>query len=109
MNDLQHGNRLHRTTLMWSSVGVLYIMLGLASAGLFLLESGSRLQVIGIVCTVVGFYFLTLLVMSWRKQERMMGMQPPGPIPSPASAKTRLPFRIAGLVLAIAALATGCF
>lgn len=94
---------------MWSSVGVLYIMLGLASAGLFLLESGSRLQVIGIVCTVAGFYLLTLLFRSWRKQERMMGMQPPGPMPSPPSSRTRLPFRIAGIVIAIPALASGCF
>ena len=90
------------------SIGMLYIMLGLASVGLLFLESGSRLQVVGLVCTVVGFYLLTLLFMSWRKQERMLAMLPPAPMPSPAPPKTRLPFLLAGVVLAIPMLASGC-
>jgi hypothetical protein len=109
MNDHKSANRRRRKTMMRVSVVVLYIMLGLATIGLLFLESGSRLQVVGLVCTVVGFYLLTLLVICWRKQERTLGTPPPCPMPSPAPPKTRLPFRVAGIMIAIPALASGCF
>jgi hypothetical protein len=94
---------------MWVSVVVPYIMLGLASAGLLFIESGSQVQVVGLVCAVVGFYLLTLLVFSWRKQERALATPLQCPMPSPAPPKTRLPFRVAGIIIAIPALASGCF
>ena len=108
MSDLQSANCQCRKTLMWLYMGVLYLMLGLAVAILFSVENTARLKVVGSVCTIAGFYFLTLLVIGWRKQERTLRTPPPGSTPSPAPSRTRLPFRIAGIVLAILMLATGC-
>jgi hypothetical protein len=73
------------------------------------LESSAGLQVVGLVCTVGGFHLLALLVIGWHKQERTIGIQPLAPMPSPAPPKTRLPFRVAGIMLAIPSLASGCF
>jgi hypothetical protein len=93
---------------MWFNMGVFYILLGLSVIGLLFLEIGPLPRVIGIVCALAGFYLLTLLLIGWRKKARTPGAQPPAAVPCPAPTKTRLPFRIAGVVLAIVSLPSGC-
>lgn len=94
---------------MWFSMSVLYIMLGLSVVALFFLESSPLFNVIGIVCALVGSYLVTLIVISWWKQERTLRTQARTPMLSIAPPKTRLHFRIAGVMIGIAMLASGCF
>jgi NADH:ubiquinone oxidoreductase subunit 4 (subunit M) len=107
MIDLQSANHRRRNSLMWSSIGVLYVMLGLAVVILFSLEGAERLRVVGSVCAAAGFYFLTLLVISWCRQKRTLGIALPEPTPPSARAKTRLQFRITGIALAILLILIG--
>ena len=109
MNELPSGKGRLRKTLMGLCFGVLYILLGLCVAVLVFLEHSPLAQVVGITCTLFGWSGVTLMLISWFKHERALKRQASSSMSSTAPPKTRLPFRIVGVLIALLMLASGCF